>query len=142
MSTAAVAYDGKDALSVMPKWSGETNRPTFHLGPLIPFKEGTTEFSQATLDAEVAAAPTGVGEAIQRFLDSALTTKGEYTVIYICFGTHLWYAYYLRVLVKLCTHEDHDRPKNTDHLWALLEVLADRNIPFVSDQQFSLIVGA
>lgn len=92
LTTNAVGYDGADALSVMSKWSDETNRPTFHLGPMLPFKEGTTEFSQATLDAEVAAAPKGVGEAIQSFLDRALATKGEYSVIYIGFGTHFWYA--------------------------------------------------
>ena len=99
LTTFAVAYEGEEALSVMPKWSGETNRPTFHLGPLLPFKEGTTEFSQATLDAEVAAAPKGVGEAIQSFLDRALATEGERSVIYICFGTWFWYASYLRVSV-------------------------------------------
>ncbi|KZW02223.1 UDP-Glycosyltransferase/glycogen phosphorylase [Exidia glandulosa HHB12029] len=112
VTTCSVGFDGEAALAGMDALATR-NRPSFHLGPLVPFKDGTTEFSPATLEAELATAPPGVASAIQSFLDDHLTSKGSHSVIYICFGTHVW-------------------PKeNIDHLWALLDALGDRGIPFV-----------
>lgn len=56
----------------------------------MPFKPGTTDFSLATLDAEMKTAPPGVGEAIMTFLDKALSTYGKESVVYICFGSFFW----------------------------------------------------
>lgn len=92
ITSCALGYDGEAALSALSNWAAGKNYPTFHVGPLLPFKQGTTEFSKATLDAELAIAPEGVADAIQSFLDAQFDAKGESSVVYICFGTLFWYA--------------------------------------------------
>lgn len=62
----------------------------YHLGPMRPFKAGTADFDEATLVAEMNAAPPGIGEKVQGFLDNAMSAKGECSVVYICFGTNFW----------------------------------------------------
>lgn len=86
------AIEGTAALDVLTSWAAETKRPVFSIGPLLPFKDGTTQFSQAALRAEIVAAPPGVGDKIMSFLDNALATKGEASVVYIGFGSHFWHA--------------------------------------------------
>lgn len=83
-------YDGEETLGAIDKWLAETGRLAFNLGPLMPFKPGTANFSSATLEAEMKAAPPGVGEAVITFLDRALSTYGKESVVYICFGSFFW----------------------------------------------------
>jgi hypothetical protein len=113
------------------------NKPVFNIGPMVPLKPGTTEFSQASLDAEVAATPGGmsvsrvgnIGDAIVKFLNNALEKYGESSVVYISFGTFFWWV--LLITIFLCRTYCH-RPTNGDHLVMLLETFEKRGIPFVS----------
>ena len=68
----------------------ETQRPTFHMGPMIPLEPGTTDFASSTLEAEMAAAPPGVGVKVSQFLEKAEKKYGENSVVYICFGNYFW----------------------------------------------------
>ncbi|KZW02232.1 UDP-Glycosyltransferase/glycogen phosphorylase [Exidia glandulosa HHB12029] len=113
VSVCSVGFDGEEALAAINDLAAARNQPCFHLGPLLPFKDGTTEFTRATLDAELATAPPGVSNTIQSFLDTHLALKGPQSVVYICFGTHMW------------------PEENIDHLWALLNALTERNLPFI-----------
>jgi hypothetical protein len=90
ITSNTVGYDGEELLSSIKEYMGKLNRPVFNIGPTIPFQSGTTQFSQSSLDAEIAAAPSGVGNKVKDFLDAALLSKGEGSVIYICFGTMFW----------------------------------------------------
>lgn len=84
-------FDGEEVLRATDQWLAETGRVAFNLGPLMPFKAGTNDFSSATLEAELKAAPPGVGETVIKFLDNALATRGKESVVYIGFGHFFWY---------------------------------------------------
>lgn len=93
LSCCALAFDGEATLSAIDAWSNAKGHPTFHVGPVLPFKEpGSTSFSLRAADGEKAAAPPGAADAVTLFLDRALKEKGEASVVYICFGTHFWYV--------------------------------------------------
>jgi hypothetical protein len=88
----APGYDG-EVLNSIDGWMTETGRrPTFHLGPMLPLQPGTSEFSQRALEAEMAAAPPGVGVKVKTFMDTILETRGEASLVYISFGTLFWCA--------------------------------------------------
>ena len=88
----AVPYDGAECLASMSAWVARTNdRPTFHLGPVMAFNPGTTDFSQAPKDAELAASFSRTGARASEFLDRAYERHGEHGVVYVCFGTEYWY---------------------------------------------------
>ena len=99
-STCAEGYES-DLITTAAAWIAEmNNRPLFSLGPLMPLQAGTSKFSQASLDAEIASAPGGMGgdpkvnagkKAVQ-FLNNALQKYGEHSVVYISFGTFFWYG--------------------------------------------------
>ncbi|KZW02221.1 UDP-Glycosyltransferase/glycogen phosphorylase [Exidia glandulosa HHB12029] len=112
-SSCALAFDGEEAVSALSSVAAERGKPAFHLGPLLPFQDGTTKFSRAALEAEIATAPPGIAATIQDFLDKHRDAKGACSVVYICFGTHYW------------------PENNLEHLWALLDTLTDRDIPFI-----------
>lgn len=100
----ALEVDGEHMLSALSTWVGQTrNRPTFHLGPLIPFEPATCTFSQASLNAEMASAPGEIGARTLRFLDEALRRRGECSVVYISFGTVSWFAYFLSRFWEMLT---------------------------------------
>ena len=90
ISACAPGYDGEKMLAAVDAWAAESGRPVYNVGPMRPFKTGTTDFSEATLAVEMAATPPGVGAKVLSFLDGALSTKGEDSVVYICLGTHSW----------------------------------------------------
>ena len=90
LTASAPAYDGEQTLASIDAWAAESNKPVYNLGPMRPFTPGTTDFSQATLTAEIATAPLGVGVKAKSFLDEKLSTLGECSVIYICLGSVFW----------------------------------------------------
>lgn len=91
ISACAPGYDGEKTLAAVDAWAAESGKPVYNVGPMRPFKAGTTDFAEAALAVEMAATPPGVGAKVMSFLDSALRTKGEDSVVYICLGTHSWY---------------------------------------------------
>jgi len=80
-------YDGHSLLSYVESWA---NRPTFHVGPVLPLQPGTSNFSESTLQAEREATPEGVGAKVSAFLDTALDRYGRCSIFYICFGSFFW----------------------------------------------------
>jgi hypothetical protein len=89
-------------LSNINDYFAENGRPAFHLGPTIPLQPGTSNFSKKLLDEEMAAAPSGVGDKVQTFLDSTLKSRGERCIIYICFGSMFWYVYDMQLRLLFC----------------------------------------
>jgi len=112
VTCCAVGYDGQVALDVVSSWLAEDNHPTFHIGPVLPLEPGTTNFVPWALKAEREAAPPGVGDRVTSFLENALNEHGAHSVVYICFGNFFW-------------------PSNPDHLWLLIDTLANQGIPFI-----------
>ncbi|KAF7981468.1 hypothetical protein HWV62_33503 [Athelia sp. TMB] len=92
----ALAADGDTMMTALSSWVNETrDRPTFHLGPLMPFEPASCTFSQTSLKAEMDAAPGDIGEQTLKFLDNALEKFGQHSVVYISFGTIVWFeAFY------------------------------------------------
>jgi hypothetical protein len=65
----------------MRTWLGETNRPVYPIGPLIPPGFGDTGLSVAAKQMEVLSSKNGA--EFQTFLDSALESHGARSVIYV-----------------------------------------------------------
>lgn len=93
LTDSALAYDGEETLASINAWATELNKPVHNIGPLRPFTPGTTDFSKATLAAEIDTAPPGVGAKVKSFLDEKLSTLGECSVVYICLGSMFWSAH-------------------------------------------------
>ena len=92
VTCCAVEYDGEACLKSMADWVSRIHdRPTFHLGPMIPLKPGTADFSPASLRAEMDMAPDGVGEQVLQYLDYTQQRYGDASVLYISFGTEHWF---------------------------------------------------
>jgi hypothetical protein len=90
-TSCTVGFDGHRTLASLSKWAEESGgRSVFNLGPLMPFKPGTTVFGSAALEAEMRSVPIEVAENIHSFLENALMRKGEASVVYICFGSFFW----------------------------------------------------
>jgi hypothetical protein len=132
-----LAYDGKGLLDALNEFMGERGKPAFHLGPTLPLEPGTTRFSKKILEEEMAAAPSGIGQKIKDFLDETLKRKGPGSVIYIGFGTYFWYVQLLIASIIMFHLLLNERPTNPDHLWLMLETLAERKTPFVSSYPYS-----
>ncbi|OJT10139.1 UDP-glycosyltransferase 72B1 [Trametes pubescens] len=94
-----------EAVAAVKNWFGKTGRPAYVCGPLLPptsIIATAKEKQQSTKAAE-----------IQEFLDSTLKTSGENSLLYISLGTLFWPV------------------KTPEHMWALLDVVIERNIPFI-----------
>ncbi|KAI0743898.1 UDP-Glycosyltransferase/glycogen phosphorylase [Daedaleopsis nitida] len=95
-----------EAVAGVRAWFAETGRPVYTAGPLLPSaSQATANANEVKLSAE--------GSAFQTFLDETLKTSGEKSLIYISFGSMFW---------PLMT---------PDKLWAFLDVLMERNHPFI-----------
>ncbi|KAF8542582.1 hypothetical protein BDD12DRAFT_876041 [Trichophaea hybrida] len=111
MTCGAVDYDGETCLDSIEAWIHKLNdRPTYHLGPMLPFKPGTVDYSPASKAAELATAPAGMGAKILDFLDRAHSQFGPNCLVYISFGTEHW-------------------PSSQSHLSALLLALERKGFP-------------
>lgn len=83
--------DDAELLATIDRWLSKDKRPAaFNIGPLLPFQDGTTNFSASTLEAEMRSAPPGVGDAVMSFLDKVLVSRGEESAVYICLGSTFW----------------------------------------------------
>ncbi|TBU37221.1 UDP-Glycosyltransferase/glycogen phosphorylase [Dichomitus squalens] len=95
-----------EAVAAAKAWFGETGRPAYAVGPLLPSASKTTaadnEKTQSSESSEV-----------QELLDAALKTFGEKSLVYISFGSIFWPS---------------SKPEN---VWAVLDVLMELNIPFI-----------
>jgi hypothetical protein len=65
----------------MRKWLGETSRPVYAVGPLLPPGFGDSGLSHAAKQMDIASSQNG-GE-FQTFLDDMLKSHGERSVIYV-----------------------------------------------------------
>jgi hypothetical protein len=90
-TSCSVGFDGPRSLAVLSKWAEETGgRPAFNLGPVMPLMPGTTDFGPATREAEMKSVPPAVAKNVNSFLESALASHGEASLLYICFGSFFW----------------------------------------------------
>jgi hypothetical protein len=94
-TAGTVGYDGEELSHAWDEWAVENGKLAYYLGPILPLKPGSSEFAQGTLDAEIASAPPGVGEQVLNFLNDVYKRRGDYSVIYICFGTGFWFVFVL-----------------------------------------------
>ncbi|KAI0653182.1 UDP-Glycosyltransferase/glycogen phosphorylase [Cubamyces menziesii] len=97
----AAAYNPK-ATKALREWFGETGRKVYFAGPLIP--SAPRPISRGLQG--------GVEGDVMAFLDKQLAERGEKSVIYISFGSMFW-------------------PMDPAKLLAALEVLMEKNIPFL-----------
>ncbi|MCJ1248747.1 hypothetical protein MMC30_005966 [Trapelia coarctata] len=87
-TSCAVDYDGEECLLGITNWISQTgNRPTFHLGPMLPFKPGTCEFPQACEEIGKASLHAGITERVTHYMDRIREKYGESSMVYISFGT-------------------------------------------------------
>ncbi|KAI0738932.1 UDP-Glycosyltransferase/glycogen phosphorylase [Daedaleopsis nitida] len=95
-----------EAVAAVRRWYAETSRPVYVCGPLLPSaSKMSAHEKEKKLSTE--------SSEIQLFLDEALKTSGEKSVVYISFGSILWPV------------------KTPEKLWAFLDVLMELNLPFI-----------
>jgi len=103
VTTCVDSYDGQESLDAMTAWIGEDrDRPTFHLGPMLP----------PTGSVDISSSSTGSHMKIMSLLDSVLVSHGPQSLLYISFGTQHF-------------------PSDPTPLTTLLQTLSDRHLPFV-----------
>ena len=118
-TAGSVGYDGEELSGVMGEWAAESGKLSYHLGPMLPLEPGSGEFTQNTINAEIAAAPPGVGSQVQNFLSDVLKRRGVHSVIYICFGTTFWFVF-LQVFARFmnkCTLTGQQMPIIFGYCW-------------------------
>ncbi|KAI0664707.1 UDP-Glycosyltransferase/glycogen phosphorylase [Cubamyces menziesii] len=93
-----------EAVAAARAWTAETGRTTYLCGPLLPTG------SQAAANEKKQSKETG---EIEEFLETTLKTSGEKSLLYISFGSVFWPV------------------KTPEKLWAFLDVVMERNIPFI-----------
>ncbi|KAI0630197.1 UDP-Glycosyltransferase/glycogen phosphorylase [Trametes polyzona] len=91
------------ATAAILQYYGKDSRKAIYAGPLLPAGEKavSTEAFQSHNGGEIMA-----------FLDEKLKTAGERSVLYVSFGSLFW-------------------PKDPTRLWAVIDVLIEKNVPFV-----------
>ncbi|KAF8518320.1 UDP-Glycosyltransferase/glycogen phosphorylase [Gautieria morchelliformis] len=109
VSVSSAAYEPK-SLEAMRAWLGETNRPVYAIGPLIPPGFGDTGLSDVAKQMEFASSNNG--DEFDTFLENQLKSHGERSVIYVSFGSYWW-------------------PQKNEHAWILVDVLLELGIPFI-----------
>ncbi|KAI0823359.1 UDP-Glycosyltransferase/glycogen phosphorylase [Trametes gibbosa] len=92
-----------DAVAAVKAWFGETSRPAYVVGPLLPFGP------QAAIDEKKQCKEA---DQVQDLLDSTLKSSGEHSLLYISFGSIFW-------------------PSQPEKVWAALDVIMELNIPFI-----------
>ncbi|KAI0674842.1 UDP-Glycosyltransferase/glycogen phosphorylase [Trametes maxima] len=93
------------AVEAVRKWFGETGRPTYVTGPLLPPPSSTAAENEKKQSKQA----TEIGE----FLDSTLNSSGERSLLYISWGSLFW-------------------PMRTpEKIWAFLDVVMELDIPFI-----------
>ncbi|KAI1794170.1 UDP-Glycosyltransferase/glycogen phosphorylase [Ganoderma leucocontextum] len=104
---AVVTFDAADFYPentvTVKKWFAETSRKVCYAGPLIPSGEQAAAAEQRGSQN---------GDSIIGFLDRHAASHGEKSVIYITFGSVFW-------------------PKDPAKVWAVLDVIMEKKIPFV-----------
>ncbi|KAI0633619.1 UDP-Glycosyltransferase/glycogen phosphorylase [Trametes polyzona] len=94
-----------EAVAAFKSWYAETGRQAYVCGPLLPPTSATAVEKEKQQSKQ--------GAQIQEFLDSTLKTSGEKSLLYISFGSLFWPI------------------KTPEKMWAFLEVVMERNIPFI-----------
>jgi hypothetical protein len=80
VSVSSTAYD-PISLKAMRMWLGETNRPVYAVGPLVPPGFGGTGLSDTAKKMEIDSSNNG-GE-MQAFLDKILKSHGKRSLVYV-----------------------------------------------------------
>ncbi|KAH9895042.1 UDP-Glycosyltransferase/glycogen phosphorylase [Cubamyces lactineus] len=83
----------------------KTGRSAYTCGPLLPPAGSHAVIHEKRQSKQ--------GVEIQNFLDATLKTSGEKSLLYISLGSHFWPV------------------KSPEKLWAFLDVVIERNIPFI-----------
>jgi len=99
------AYE-PEALSAVRTWLNASNKTVHCIGPLIPLPDANVNFASGE------AKQSKDAEELQAFMDKVLTIRGEQSLLFISFGS------------LFC-------PKHMDIVWAFLDVVMDRSIPFI-----------
>ncbi|EIW63123.1 UDP-Glycosyltransferase/glycogen phosphorylase [Trametes versicolor FP-101664 SS1] len=94
-----------DAVAAVRKWYAETGRSAYVCGPLLPPKSATAKAKEQQQSKEAT--------EISAFLDTTLKTSGKKSLLYISFGSIFWPI------------------KSPETIWAFLDVVMERNIPFI-----------
>ncbi|KAI0633620.1 UDP-Glycosyltransferase/glycogen phosphorylase [Trametes polyzona] len=94
-----------DAVAAMKGWYAASGRHAYVCGPLLPPRSSVAVEKEKQQSAQ--------GTKIQEFLDSTLKTSGEKSLLYISFGSVFW---------------PFSAPEK---MWVFLEVVMERNIPFI-----------
>ncbi|KAF8479891.1 UDP-Glycosyltransferase/glycogen phosphorylase [Gautieria morchelliformis] len=109
VSVSSATYEAK-SLEAMRTWLGETNRPVYAIGPLVPPGFGDTGLSDVAKQMEGLSSKNGA--EFRNFLDNMLESHGARSVIYVSFGSFCW-------------------PKRDERVWALLDALLELGFPFI-----------
>ncbi|KAI1785433.1 UDP-Glycosyltransferase/glycogen phosphorylase [Ganoderma leucocontextum] len=104
-----------EAVAAMKEWFAETGRPAYVCGPSLP----SASKAMATMHEMD---ESDSSEEVKGFLDATLARSGENTLLYISFGSLFWPV------------------KNPEALWAVLDAIMERGMPFILSQGSPLAV--
>ncbi|KAH9914498.1 UDP-Glycosyltransferase/glycogen phosphorylase [Epithele typhae] len=95
-----------EAFKLARRWFGETGRPVYIAGPLLPTaSKATAAANEKTQSAESA--------SIQKLLDDTLARSGTQSLLYVSFGSQFWPV------------------SSPEKVWAFLDVVMEMEIPFI-----------
>ncbi|KAL1942098.1 hypothetical protein VTO73DRAFT_6628 [Trametes versicolor] len=106
----AADYQPKATNGIREFYAEKGTGKVFFAGPLLP------SGSQAVSNEKVLAHN---GNGVMDFLDEKLKSKGERSVLYLSFGSLFW-------------------PSNPANIWAVIDVLIEKNVPFVMSHGASM----
>ncbi|KAL1942131.1 hypothetical protein VTO73DRAFT_6661 [Trametes versicolor] len=109
-----ITFDAADyhpqATDAIRQHFAEKSQKAFYAGPLMP--SGAQAAAKEMINSEN-------GGEIMAFLDEKLKSAGEHSVLYLSFGSLFW-------------------PPDPAKLWAVVDVLMEKNIPFVMSHGASM----
>lgn len=113
-----------EAVAAVRDWFGKTGRPVYVCGPLLPPTSATATAKEQQQSTEAV--------QIQEFLDTTLKTSGEKSLLYVraCLDTFgVWKRF---MSVQISFGSLFWPVKTPEKMWAVLDVVMERGIPFVS----------
>ena len=128
ISITPTSYE-PEAVAAMRTWFGETGRPVYAVGPLLP--SASKEAAAANEKKQ-----SGEGSQIQEFLDATLKSSGPKSLLYVSAPQCSPWLVPYRLLVwpfsQISVGSIFWPLNKPENIWAILEVVSELNIPFVS----------
>lgn len=111
-------------------WFAETSRKAYAVGPLFPLGEGAAAGERLQSDKP---------SEIEQFLEATLESHGPKSLLYVCHSSSLFQ--YVRLIFCVCSQIAFGSlywSTEPEKIWAFLDVVMEKKIPFVCRSKYIL----